>query len=56
MMTALVIGLGVGIAVLLLTAPLIKRVSNRLQNDKRSVNSLFTVPLIFAAALRNNFV
>jgi PiT family inorganic phosphate transporter len=51
MMTALVIGLGVGIAVLLLTAPLIKRVSNRLQNDKRSVNSLFTVPLIFAAAL-----
>ena len=51
MITALVIGLGVGIAVLLLTAPLIKRVSNRLQNDKRSVNSLFTVPLIFAAAL-----
>jgi inorganic phosphate transporter, PiT family len=49
--TALAIGLVVGVLVMLLTTPLVKRISVHLQNDKRSVNTLFTIPLIFAAAL-----
>ncbi|MEJ2621059.1 MAG: inorganic phosphate transporter [Candidatus Thiodiazotropha sp.] len=48
---ALLIGLGIGLLVMFISKPLIKRVSSKLQNDKMSVNSLFTLPLIFAAAL-----
>lgn len=48
---ALLIGLGIGLLVIILSKPLVKRVSAKLQNDKKSVNSLFTIPLIFAAAL-----
>lgn len=51
MPTALMIGLAIGLGMAILTKPLISRLASRLQNDKRSVNSLFTVPLIFAAAL-----
>jgi len=49
--TALMIGLGAGMLIVLITRPLIKRLSLRLENDKKSINSLFTIPLIFAAAL-----
>jgi len=49
---ALGIGLVVAVAVFLLVRPLIARAANRMtENSKASVNSLFTWPLIFAAAL-----
>ncbi|MCU7828719.1 MAG: inorganic phosphate transporter [Candidatus Thiodiazotropha sp. (ex Myrtea sp. 'scaly one' KF741663)] len=48
---ALLIGLGIGVLVVFLSRPLIKKVSAKLANDKMSVNSLFTLPLIFAAAM-----
>ncbi|MEJ2591824.1 MAG: inorganic phosphate transporter [Candidatus Thiodiazotropha sp.] len=51
MPTALAIGAAAGVLMLLLARPLINRVADRLQNDRQSVNSLFTVPLIFAAAM-----
>lgn len=51
MLTALAIGLASGVLVALIITPLVRRASERLQNDKKSVNRLFTVPLIFAAAL-----
>lgn len=39
------------VVIYLITRPLIKNLSARLSNDKESVNKMFTVPLIFAAAL-----
>ena len=48
---AVMIGLAIGVGVMLLSKPLVQKASSRLQNDKSSVNSLFTVPLIFAAGL-----
>jgi PiT family inorganic phosphate transporter len=46
-------GMGVVIAVLiyLLVKPAVARASDALGNDKQAVNHLFTIPLIFAAAL-----
>ncbi|WP_254899049.1 inorganic phosphate transporter [Thalassococcus arenae] len=49
--TAAVIGLAIAIAVFFLMRPYIRRQTAQLQNHKSSVNDLFTVPLIFAAAL-----
>ncbi len=49
--TALGGGLVVAIAIYIVVRPLIARASNGMDNDKASVNQLFTVPLIFAAAL-----
>ncbi|MCU7842375.1 MAG: inorganic phosphate transporter [Candidatus Thiodiazotropha sp. (ex Monitilora ramsayi)] len=51
MPVALLIGLAIGLAVMYLSKPLVAKASEKLENSKRSVNSLFTVPLIFAAAL-----
>ncbi|MEJ2454012.1 MAG: inorganic phosphate transporter [Candidatus Thiodiazotropha sp.] len=51
MPVALMIGLAIGLGVMILSKPLINGMASRLENSKRSVNSLFTVPLIFAAAL-----
>ena len=48
---ALVIGLIVAVAVYVLMKPYIARLTQSLTNEKKSVNDLFTVPLIFAAAL-----
>ncbi len=48
---ALLIGLCVGVAVVAVSRPLIIRAAARLENGKAAVNRLFTVPLIFAAAL-----
>jgi len=48
---AAVIGLVAGVGVYLLMRPYIARLTRRLENHKSSVNDLFTVPLIFAAAL-----
>ncbi|WP_290704751.1 inorganic phosphate transporter [Amphritea sp.] len=51
LVTALLIGAAVASVIFLIVRPLIHRAADRLKNDKDSVNSLFTVPLIFAAAL-----
>ena len=48
---ALLIGAGSGLVILLLMRMLLKRRASDLQNTKESINSLFTAPLIFAAAL-----
>ncbi len=48
---ALLIGFGIAVAIYIMVRPLITRQANYLQNSKRSVNTLFTIPLIFAAAL-----
>jgi PiT family inorganic phosphate transporter len=51
MTTALMIGAGVAVLVYYLSKPWVKRKSAKESNDKAGVNSLFTVPLIFAAAM-----
>lgn len=48
---AFLIGVAVAIAVYLIMRPYIRRMTAQLENSKASVNELFTVPLIFAAAL-----
>ncbi|MBE9610632.1 inorganic phosphate transporter [Chitinilyticum piscinae] len=48
---AMLYGLLVGVLVMLLLRPLLKARQARISNTKQSVNTLFTVPLIFAAAL-----
>jgi len=45
------IGLAIAIVIFFITAPLIKKAADKLENSKTSVNALFTVPLIFSAAL-----
>ncbi len=50
-LTAALIGLAIALVVILLVKPLVNRAANALENKRESVNSLFTVPLIFAAAL-----
>ena len=45
------IGLGIAIMVFFIVKPLIKKASTNLKNSKKSVNTLFTLPLIFSAAL-----
>ncbi len=49
--SALGLGFVAAIVIYMITRPLIGRLSEKLNNDKESVNRLFTVPLIFAAAL-----
>ena len=49
--TAALMGLVISAAVFMIVRPLIKRFADRLNNDKQSINQLFTLPLIFAAAL-----
>ncbi len=49
--TASVLGLALSTIVYAVVRPLLVRVANKLSNDKQSVNHLFTIPLIFAAAL-----
>jgi inorganic phosphate transporter, PiT family len=48
---ALLISLAVAVVVYVILRPYIKRTTAQLENRKASVNELFTVPLIFAAAL-----
>ncbi|NOR70989.1 MAG: inorganic phosphate transporter, partial [Methylomarinum sp.] len=45
------IGLAIAICVFFIVTPLIKRAATKLTNSKVSVNTLFTLPLIFSAAL-----
>lgn len=49
--TALAIGSAIGVAIYFTVKPMIAKAADKLENTKISVNSLFTIPLIFAAAL-----
>jgi PiT family inorganic phosphate transporter len=49
--SALLIGLGLAVAVYFMVRPVVARRAASLPADKAGVNRLFTVPLIFAAAL-----
>ena len=49
--SAALLGLVAAIAIYFLVRPLIFKAAERLSNDKAGVNRLFTIPLIFAAAL-----
>lgn len=49
--TAALIGFGIAVAVYLVVKPVIARRSETSENSRESVNNLFTIPLIFAAAL-----
>jgi len=49
--TALAIGSAIGVAIYFTVKPMIAKAADKLENNKISVNSLFTIPLIFAAAL-----
>ena len=49
--TAAGVGFLVAVAVYVIIRPWIARMAQRLENQKESVNELFTIPLIFAAAL-----
>jgi len=49
--TAALIGLAVSAVIFFIVKPMINNLANKLDNSKLSVNRLFTVPLIFAAAL-----
>lgn len=48
---ALGIGLIIAITLYIVIRPMVAKAADKLDNDKDSVNSLFTVPLIFSAAL-----
>ncbi len=49
--SAVSIGFAIAIAVFFIVKPLIAKASKKLTNEKSSVNSLFTVPLIVSAAM-----
>ncbi len=51
MSTALLIGLGTAAVFFAISYPLIRRQSERMENRNQSLRRLFTVPLIFSAAL-----
>ncbi len=50
-LTASIIGLIVAIALFFILKPIIAKKADELSNDRESINSLFIIPLIFAAAL-----
>jgi PiT family inorganic phosphate transporter len=49
--TALIAGLVVAVAIWMLVTPMVRRAAPRLTSDRDGVNRLFTLPLIFSAAL-----
>jgi len=49
--TALIMGFVVALIIFFITKPLVKKASLNIDNTSSGVNSLFTIPLIFAAAL-----
>ncbi|AXH08485.1 inorganic phosphate transporter [Malaciobacter halophilus] len=50
-LTASIIGLFIAVAVYFLVKPLISKAASKIENNRTGINSLFTIPLIFAAAL-----
>ncbi|PRD37821.1 anion permease [Gemmobacter lutimaris] len=51
MPVALFLGLSIGIAAVLITRPMIRRKSEGMENRKRSLKVLFSMPLVISAAL-----
>ncbi len=51
LLTALSIGLVIAVIVYMIVKPRIRKSSQSLQNTAKDANSLFTIPLVFAAAL-----
>ena len=49
--TAAGVGLVIAVGIYLAVKPMIAKAAEKLENDRVSVNTLFTIPLIFAAAL-----
>lgn len=49
--TASLIGLIIAVSIYFLVRPMVARASLKIKNDKTGVNQLFTIPLIFSAAL-----
>ncbi len=49
--TAAMVGAAISAVIYVVVKPRIQRFADRLENDKASINRLFTMPLIFAAAL-----
>jgi inorganic phosphate transporter, PiT family len=49
--TATLVGLIIGVIVYIIVKPLIFKAAEKLENNRLSVNTLFNIPLIFAAAL-----
>ncbi len=50
-LTASIIGLIIAIIVFVIVKPLIDKTSTKIENTRGGINSLFTIPLIFSAAL-----
>ena len=50
-LTASLIGLLIAIIIYFLVKPMIEKKANKINNDSDSISSLFTIPLIFGAAL-----
>ncbi|MDD2886344.1 MAG: inorganic phosphate transporter [Aliarcobacter sp.] len=50
-LTASLIGLAIAIGIYFVVKPLVAKSSAKLQNNRASINTLFNLPLIFAAAL-----
>ena len=51
LITALGIGATIGIAIYFIVKPMVAKASEKLINHRKDINKLFTIPLIFAAAL-----
>lgn len=49
--TALMVGFGIAVAIYFVVKARLKTSADQVENNKAGVNSLFTIPLIFAAAL-----
>jgi len=49
--TALALGTAVAIAIYFVVKPMIAKAADKLENSRLGINSLFTIPLIFAAAI-----
>jgi PiT family inorganic phosphate transporter len=50
-MTASLVGLAVAVVAYLIVKPMVEKASIKLKNSRSDANTLFTIPLIFAAAL-----
>ncbi len=50
-LSAVGIGFGISVLIFFIVRPLIGRAANTMKNTRSSINSLFVIPLIFAAAL-----
>ncbi len=51
MLTAVLLGLGIGVASVFITRPIIHRQSEGMENRKKSLKKLFGMPLVISAAL-----